>query len=104
MKRRGPSQRHFERQAPDQRLGDAGVQEDMYAQLTAVMGAIDDFLNQGIKGSARPWGIVVMMFPYGNVEGRCNYMSNGADRKDVVTLMKEMVARFEGQPDLKGSA
>jgi hypothetical protein len=31
-------------------------------------------------------------------------MSNGADRKDVVTLMKEMIARFEGQPEVAGKA
>jgi hypothetical protein len=31
-------------------------------------------------------------------------MSNGADRRDIVTLMKEMIARFEGQPELKGQA
>jgi hypothetical protein len=31
-------------------------------------------------------------------------MSNGADRRDVVTLMKEMIARFEGQPEVSGKA
>ena len=45
-----------------------------------------------------------MMFPYGDTTGRCNYMSNGADRRDVVTLMKEMIARFEGQPEVSGKA
>jgi hypothetical protein len=45
-----------------------------------------------------------MVFPYGDHSGRCNYISNGADRKDVVTLMKEMIARFEGQPEMKGHA
>lgn len=36
--------------------------------------------------------------------GRCNYISNGVDRKDVVTLMKEQIKRFEGQPDVTGRA
>lgn len=45
-----------------------------------------------------------MMFPFENFDGRCNYMSNGADRQDIVTLMREMIARFEGQPELKGQA
>jgi hypothetical protein len=31
-------------------------------------------------------------------------VSNGADRQDVVTLMKEMIARFEGQPEVTGRA
>jgi hypothetical protein len=30
-------------------------------------------------------------------------MSNGT-RQDVITLMKEMVARFEGQPHVTGRA
>ena len=41
-------------------------------------------------------------FPFGDHSGRCNYISNGADRKDVVTLMKKMIARFEGQPEIEG--
>jgi hypothetical protein len=31
-------------------------------------------------------------------------MSNGAAREDIVTLMKEMIARFEGQPEMEGRA
>lgn len=94
----------FFTQQPHQRLGDAPVQADYHDKMTAIMQALDEFLNEGKKGDARQVGIILMMFPYGDVDGRCNYMSNGADRKDVVTLMKEMIARFEGQPELKGEA
>jgi hypothetical protein len=45
-----------------------------------------------------------MVFPFNDHEGRCNYISNGADRRDVVTLMKEQIKRFEGQPEIKGTA
>jgi hypothetical protein len=45
-----------------------------------------------------------MVFPFGDRTGRCNYISNGADRRDIVTLMKEMIGRFEGQPEMKGRA
>ena len=48
-----------------------------------------------------------MVYPFGNLasgDARCNYISNGADRKDVVALMKEMIARFGGQPEMKGNA
>jgi hypothetical protein len=45
------------------------------------------------------------MFPFSDIgdggEGRCNFISNGADRKDIVTLFKEMITRFEGQPEMK---
>jgi hypothetical protein len=47
---------------------------------------------------------VLLVFEYGEKEGRCNFISNGADRKDIVTLFKEMIKRFEGQPELKGTA
>jgi hypothetical protein len=29
---------------------------------------------------------------------------NGADRKDIVTLFKEQIKRFEGQPEISGRA
>lgn len=94
----------FYRQQPHQRLGDAPVEAEYHEKMTAIMQALDELMNQGKKGADKKVGIVVMMFPYGDVEGRCNYMSNGADRKDVVTLMREMIARFEGQPELTGKA
>ena len=51
-----------------------------------------------------PTSCLVMLFPLGSHDGRCNYISNGADRNDVVTLMKEMIQRFEGQPEISGRA
>jgi len=72
--------------------------------MSAVVQALDEIFNAGLKGDERKVGFVLMVFPYGDHEGRCNYASNGADRRDVVVLMKEMIARFEGQPEVKGSA
>jgi hypothetical protein len=43
------------------------------------------------------------VFPFGD-KGRANFISNGADRKDIVVLFKEIIARFEGQPEMKGRA
>ena len=96
--------REFYQQQPHQRLGDAPVQAEYHEKMTAIMQALDEFLNDGAKAPNKKTGIVVMMFPYGDTTGRCNYMSNGADRRDVVTLMKEMIARFEGQPEVSGKA
>lgn len=87
-----------------QRLGDAPVEAAYHDKMTAIMRGLDEFLNGGAKGDARKTGIVIMMFPFGAATGRCNYMSNGADRRDIVTLMREMIARFEGQPEISGSA
>ena len=85
-------------------LGDAPIEERYRREMAAVAQALDDTFNPGLHGKDRKTGFVVMVFPFGDTSGRCNYISNGANRQDVVTLMKEMVARFEGQPELKGNA
>jgi len=92
---------HFNRQAPEHRLGDAPVENPFYVHLAR---AVDEVLNDGKKGNDRPFGFVMMIFPFNSHDGRCNYISNGADRRDVLVLMKEMIARFEGQPETKGRA
>jgi uncharacterized protein with von Willebrand factor type A (vWA) domain len=96
--------RDFERQSPERRLGDAPVEAEYHAKMEAVTRAVNEFFNGDTPVGARKVGFVLMVFPFGDTTGRCNYMSNGADRRDVVTLMKEMIARFEGQPETQGRA
>jgi hypothetical protein len=86
-------------------LGDAPIQDKYRQQMQAMAATLDEFLNGDAKGANREAGFVLLVFPFGNVgDGRCNFISNGADRRDVVTLMKEMIARFEGQPEVSGRA
>jgi hypothetical protein len=86
-------------------LGDGPVQDEYHAKMAAIVQALDEMFNEGAKGNDRKTGFVLMVFPFGDdFDGRCNYMSNGAAREDIVTLMKEMIARFSGQPEIKGSA
>jgi hypothetical protein len=92
----------YYQQQPHQRLGDAPVEAAYRDKMVAVVQAIDELFNG--KAPDKQVGFVLMTFPYGDTAGRCNYMSNGADRRDVVNLMKEMIARFEGQPELSGTA
>ena len=91
----------FYQQKPEDRLGDAPLEHQYYADLA---GALDELLNGQRGGPGRKLGFVLMIYPFDDHSGRCNYVSNGADRRDVVTLMKEMVARFSGQPEQKGLA
>ena len=100
----GKRRREFYQQQPHQRLGDAPVEQEYHDKMVATVQALDEVFNGEAKGDDRQVGFVLMVFPFCDVEGRCNYMSNGADRKDIVSLMKEMIARFEGQPEMKGSA
>ena len=88
----------------EHKLGDGPIQNDYRDKMNAVMATLDEFMNGEAKGADRATGIVVLMFPFGSTDGRCNFISNGADRKDIVVLFKEMIARFEGQPETKGRA
>jgi hypothetical protein len=94
----------FYRQKPEHRLGDAPVETEFADQMTAVMGALDEVFNGPLKHPNKKVGIVVLTFLFNDTSGRCNFMSNGADRRDLVTMFKEMIARFEGQPEVGGRA
>jgi hypothetical protein len=87
-----------------ERLGDAPVEIEYADKMRAVAQALDELFNGDARGEDRPTGFVLLVFPYGEGEGRCNYISNGADRKQIVTMLKEQIARFEGQPEMKGKA
>jgi hypothetical protein len=82
--------------------------EEIVAEYKAMMNdlakKLDYMFNKGLEGDKRETGFVLLMFPFGDAAGkRINYISNG-DRANVVTALKEIVARFEGQPDLVGRA
>lgn len=85
-----------------QQIGDAPVEEQYRAKMEAVMKTLDIFFN----GEERPrkTGFVLLVFPFNSTDGRCNYMSNGASRDDIVVMLKEQIKRFEGQPELSGNA
>ena len=95
---------HFEQQKASQKLGDAPIEEAYYRQMNAIAAALDETFNGGAKHPDKQVGFVLLVFPYGDKSGRANFISNGADRRDIVTLFKEMIQKFEGQPDMKGHA
>ena len=86
---------------------DDKIEERYYDVMNKIARGLDEILNGDAKGDDRETGFVLLVFPYEadkTKDPRCNYISNGADRKDIVCLMKEMIARFEGQPEMKGHA
>lgn len=89
---------------PKHEFGDAPLEEQYREKMIAIAAALDEVLNDGVKGPARSTGFVLLVFPFGDDSGRCNYISNGADRRDVLTMLKEQIARFEGQPETEGRA
>jgi hypothetical protein len=63
---------------------------------------IDGFLNG--KADPKRIGFAILVFPFDAPEGtRTNYVSN-ADRDDMITALKEVVARFEGRVQTGGKA
>jgi hypothetical protein len=87
-----------------ERLGDAPIEPKYTKQMEGIAQALDEVFNRNAKGADRKVGFVLLVYPFGEKEGRCNFISNGADRKDIVVLFKEMIKRFEGQPEMKGHA
>ena len=85
---------------------DSQIVESQRALMNAIAAQLDELFNQGAKGGDRKIGFVLLAFPYAEPgtmqpagdEPRCNYISNGANRQDMACLMREMAARFEGQP------
>jgi hypothetical protein len=86
------------------RLGDAPIEPEYLDMMNQIAHGLDQIFNGDKRGSDRNTGFVLLVFPFGEKEGRCNYISNGADRQDIVTMFKEQIKRFEGQPELKGTA
>jgi hypothetical protein len=91
----------------DHTLGDQPIEAKYLDQMNHVARELDLFFNGDARGRDRKVGFVLMVYNFnddGRTDGRCNYISNGADRRDVVVLMKEMIRRFEGQPEIEGRA
>lgn len=79
--------------------------QEMYRNAMQRLAAdLDVIFNGNAKGHDRKTCFVLLISPFdGPVGQRVNYISNG-ERKDVVTMLKEITARFEGQPEQKGTA
>lgn len=82
------------------RLGDQPVEPKYVEQMNAVARGLDRIFNGDKRGDDRTTGFVLLVFDFGEKEGRCNYISNGADRHDIVTLFKEQIKRFEATFDV----
>ena len=76
-------------------LGSGPIQEQYRRQMNAVAQVLDEAFNGDAHGPARKVGFVLMVFEFGDSTGRCNYISNGADRADIVKLLREQANRFD---------
>lgn len=77
-------------------LGDAPIEPKYRSAMMQVARWIDAKFNGKLKRKDRRIGFVLLVFPLNDHGGRCNYISNG-HRDDVVVLLREQLARFEGR-------
>lgn len=84
------------------RIGDGPIEPKYRELMNELARGVDRTLN-GPHPLPRETGFVLLVFPFEGHEGRCNYISN-AKREDIVVLLKEQLRRFEGAPDVKGTA
>jgi hypothetical protein len=85
-------------------IGDGPVESKYKEKMIELVRTLDIYFNGEAKVGARKTGFVLLVFDYNTHDGRCNYISNGAGREDIITLMKEQIKRFEGSPDVTGRA
>jgi hypothetical protein len=81
-------------------LGDAPIEDKYRRKMNALARTLDEWFNGNARGKDRKVGFCLMVYEFGDGPGRANYISN-ADRSDVVTLLKEQLARFEGRAEPK---
>ena len=78
-------------------LGDAPIEPAYEAKMNTIAQTLDELFNGDTHGADRSTGFILLVFPYNSQDGRCNYISNGADRNDVIKLLEEQTKRFKEQ-------
>ena len=70
--------------------------------LDALARSLDQILNgKGVleDKSLRKNGFILLIFPYGQNDGRANYVSNGARREDIIKMFEVQIARFKEEAE-----
>lgn len=75
------------------------VEVEYIAQMNEMARLLDKFFNGNAVGKNKKTCFVLLIAGFGDSK-RCNYISNG-ERLDCISMMKEVIARFEGQPHHK---
>lgn len=85
------------------RIGDGPIDPKVHGVMNDIARIVDETLNGTPLPARRRNGFILMVFPFDDHEGRCNYISNAA-RDDMKVLLREQLARFEGMPEARGRA
>jgi hypothetical protein len=82
-------------------MSDDQIQDRYRREMNTLAHVLDEHFNDVEQPKLTCFVLLVTEFD--NMKGRVNYISNG-QRKDVIVMLKEVLARFEGQPAQKGRA
>jgi hypothetical protein len=81
--------------------------ESIQPEVINVMNRLGNVIDEAFNGKPLPknrrWGFVLLCFEFGPDDGthRMNYISN-AERENMLTALKELIANFEGRMIDKG--
>ena len=70
--------------------------------LDALARSLDQILNgkEVLEDkSKRKNGFILLIFPYGQNDGRANYVSNGARREDIIKMFEVQIQRFREEAE-----
>jgi hypothetical protein len=76
-------------------IGDGPIDPKYKESMLALAKGLDQVLNKRKTGDERHTGFVLLVFPFGDESGRCNYISNGASRKDIIRMFKFQLKRMK---------
>ena len=85
-----------------QRLGDQPIEQRYRKMMNGLATGLDEIFNGPAPRTNKANGFILMVFPFSDHGGRCNYISN-ANREDVIVMLKEQIARFEEMPEVEGN-
>lgn len=77
-----------------EQLGDQPIEPKYIEEMNRLASFLDHYFNGNAKGKDRKVGFALLIFEYGEQQGRCNYISNGANRRDMAVLLEEQAKRF----------
>lgn len=90
-----------------EQLGDQPIQKEFEDMMNRIAFYLDCAFNspEVVKDKTlRKTGFVLLLFPFNDDQGRCNYISNGANREDIIKLLEEQAKRFRILQEMKKNA
>ena len=87
----------------DEQFGTSPIEPGLRELMNQMAAALNDTLNPPRHDNEeKSWGFVLLVFPFEDHGGFCNYISN-AKAEDIKVLLREQLAQLEGRvSDVKG--